>query len=438
MRYRFSRFALAAVATVGLLSGTALTATQALANTPSSYTWQDDSLQANTPFNANSVELGAPSSLPSANVTTSVFCSGGFMSGQPLSVTPTSQGGLKASLGTNPECNSATLSVSTPTALLTPGVYTFDVSASPNPDHNATETAVETVIVSGTPARITQVSTESVTAVLPPNTVYPNIKFTGKDYRYCTGYVNEGGIPLSLPSGAASDPCGYDSAGTALTTQSPNPQGLIGTWATTDLPAGIGFSTTTSGLLVPGTAVPGTYDWATVSDSENGATASETFVLSITGHKVYVYVPGNLGDEVNPFGNGFDVYQQHYTAGAIIAGWTATKGDPATHFVREATSTTNGYRYEAVRADGIASGLCVSDPGGGWGSDPLADGLILTAGACSSNFGIFVNQADGTVKNAVTGLYVSPAGTGAQLRGTTAPTPWGGSKYTWTDLKNLP
>jgi len=37
-----------------------------------------------------------------------------------------------------------------------------------------------------------------------------------------------------------------------------------------------------------------------------------------------------------------------------------------------------------------------------------------------------------------TGLYVSPNGTGAQLRGTTAPSPWGGSAYKWTDYAHLP
>ena len=41
--------------------------------------------------------------------------------------------------------------------------------------------------------------------------------------------------------------------------------------------------------------------------------------------------PGDLGDEVNPFGNGFDVFGQHQAVNAIIVGWTATKADLATH-----------------------------------------------------------------------------------------------------------
>ena len=45
-------------------------------------------------------------------------------------------------------------------------------------------------------------------------------------------------------------------------------------------------------------------------------------------------MPGNLGDEVNGSGNGFDVFQQNYSVNAIVVGWTATRADPATHFIR--------------------------------------------------------------------------------------------------------
>jgi len=50
----------------------------------------------------------------------------------------------------------------------------------------------------------------------------------------------------------------------------------------------------------------------------------------------------------------------------------------------------------------------------------------------------FIPQPDGTLKNVATGLYVNPDGTGAQLRGGTAPSPWGGSAWTWTDHAHLP
>jgi hypothetical protein len=43
--------------------------------------------------------------------------------------------------------------------------------------------------------------------------------------------------------------------------------------------------------------------------------------------------PGTLGDEVNPSGNGFDVFRRHQAVNAIIVGCTAAKADPATHFI---------------------------------------------------------------------------------------------------------
>jgi hypothetical protein len=63
----------------------------------------------------------------------------------------------------------------------------------------------------------------------------------------------------------------------------------------------------------------------------------------------------------------------------------------------------------------VATGLCISDPGGGWAADPLADGLILTP----SNNGPwqqFIPLPDGTLKNVATGLIVNPNGTGAAPR----------------------
>jgi hypothetical protein len=146
--------------------------------------------------------------------------------------------------------------------------------------------------------------------------------------------------------------------------------------------------------------------------------------------------PGNLGDEVNPFGNGFDVYHQQQAVNAIIAGWTATRADPATHFIRLPGTIPGAYRFEYA-PNGVATGLSVSDPGFDAAGTGLKDGLVLRV----SNTGPWqqwIPQANGTLKNAATGLYVSPNGAGAQLRGTTAPSPWGGSAYTWTDYAHLP
>ena len=201
------------------------------------------------------------------------------------------------------------------------------------------------------------------------------------------------------------------------------------------LPGGIVSNSAGRFTIAGSIAAPGAYGSVGVTATDQyGASAQSAFQLVVKAQPVYL--PGNYGDMVNPFGNGFDVYQQHQYAGAIIAGWTATQADPATHFIRLPGTVPGAYKFEYA-PNGVASGLCVSDPGGGWATDPLPDGLILTV----SNNGPwqqFIPQPNGTLRNVATGLVVSPNGTGAQLRGTTAPTPWGGSHYTWTDYAHLP
>ncbi len=201
-----------------------------------------------------------------------------------------------------------------------------------------------------------------------------------------------------------------------------------------NLPGGL----TSGNPLVPGSAYPRIYGGVVYTATDAlGSTFSGTFSLHVFGHEVVPPpAPGNYGNEVNPFGNGFDAYQQAQYPGAIIAGWTATQADPATHFIRLPGTVPGAYKFEYA-PNGVASGLCVSDPGGGWASDPLPDGLIL---AVSNNgpWQQFIPQPNGALKNVATGLVISPNGTGAQLRGTTAPVPWGGSAYTWTDYAHLP
>ncbi|HEV2255292.1 MAG TPA: polysaccharide deacetylase family protein [Streptosporangiaceae bacterium] len=146
--------------------------------------------------------------------------------------------------------------------------------------------------------------------------------------------------------------------------------------------------------------------------------------------------PGTWGDMVNRFGNGFDVYRQRQAVNAVIAGWTAAKADPATHFIRVPGTVKGAYRFDYA-PNGVPTGLSVSEPGYDAAGTGLTDGLVLRA----SNTGPwqqFIPQPNGTLKNAATGHYVNPNDTGAQLRGGTAPSPWGGSVYTWTDYAHLP
>ena len=207
-------------------------------------------------------------------------------------------------------------------------------------------------------------------------------------------------------------------------------------FAESNLPAGLSSGNpalTSSG----GTAAPGSYSGVVVTATDaDGAVLKGTFDLTVEADTVTGSGSASYGDEVNKFGNGFDAFRQHQYPGAIIAGWTASQNDRATHFILNNGTSQGAVQFEyAPRGSG--SGLCVSDPGGGWSSDPLPDGLILAR--CNTGpWQQFVPQSNGTLKNVATGLYVNPAGTGAQLRGGTSPTPWGGSSYTWKDHSTLP
>ena len=202
-------------------------------------------------------------------------------------------------------------------------------------------------------------------------------------------------------------------------------------FAETNLPTGLSSGNPVL-TYVGGTAAPGTYTGVVVTATDaDGAVLHGTFNLTVAANAV-----SNYGDEVNRFGNGFDSFRQHQFAGAIIAGWTATQGDPATHFLLSNGTHQGAFRFEYA-PKGTGSGLCVSDPGGGWSSDPLRDGLILTS--CNTGpWQQFVPQSNGSLRNVATGLYVNPNGTGAQLRGGASPTTWGGSFYRWTDFSSLP
>jgi hypothetical protein len=205
------------------------------------------------------------------------------------------------------------------------------------------------------------------------------------------------------------------------------------TYAESDLPAGLtsGNPLTYSG----GTAAPGTYSGvtATATDSD-GAMLNGTFSLTVSANTVND--TGTEGNEVNKYGNGFDAYKQHDYAGAIIAGWPATQNDPATHFIMNSGSHAGAYQFEYAPS-GSASGLCISDPGGGWSTDPLRDGLVL-AHCNTGPWQQFIPQSDGSLENVATGLYINPDGTGGQLRGGSGAVSWGGSSYTWTGESSLP
>ena len=163
---------------------------------------------------------------------------------------------------------------------------------------------------------------------------------------------------------------------------------------------------------------------------------SRGYTFTDLAGRTAVRAPGSLGDEANRFGNGFDVFRQRRAVNAAVVGWTATRADPATSFIRLPGTIPGAYRFEYAPG-GTATGLFVSEPGYDAAGTGLTDGLVLRASS-TGPWQQFIPQPNGTLKNAATGLVVSPAGTGAQLRGTTAPSPWGGSGYAWTDYAHLP
>ena len=65
--------------------------------------------------------------------------------------------------------------------------------------------------------------------------------------------------------------------------------------------------------------------------------------------------PGNWGDEVNPFSNGFNVLHQRQAVNAIIASWPASKADPAVHFLRIPGTVPGAYRFDYA-PNGVATG----------------------------------------------------------------------------------
>jgi hypothetical protein len=386
----------AATLTLPLLGGTIWAGAAALPASAS--TWQDTALQA---FNVTAA--------PTATGAVVNGAASGSGKGSTLSFTAP-RGEVFASPNFTPGLTDATLTTSTAKSLVltsqntgtaTNGKLTFTIESE---NGSVTCTAAETMAVS-----------ES------------------------TGTLGESSAPTSVPGEkVAVSAFNNNSTGAVEFTGTVTVQSCAVTFSESNLPPGL----TSGNPLVPGSAAPRTdgnfYGGVVYTATDPlGSTFSGTFDLHVFAHAVTPPPPpSNYGDEVNVFGNGFDSYQQHQYPGAIIAGWTATQADPATHFIRHFGTDPGAYQFEYA-PNGSGTGLCVSDPGGGWGSDPLPDGLILTS--CNTGpWQQFYPQRDGTLRNVATGLYVNPNGTGAQLRGGSSPTPWGGSFYRWQGFNQLP
>lgn len=423
---------LAAAAAFAMSAGLGM----AMASPSSAAAWNDTSFQAHSPFPESDLSLGTltPNTDPSTGFQDCLT----LHAIAPGSLHAASSDPAVATAGISGNCLVVTKTTGTGSAPVVAGhAYTFTVTGQPSPSaHNATDATTLTVIPDST---LTSgvAFTRAMQLDTPPNTVYPDVAFTGTETTNCYGYLNK--VHATDPS---TDPCGYDSTDhvTALpkleqhafTVHAVNPASGI---------AASGQSITASGS----TLAPGTYNYATVEGSADGAVASETFSLDVSADPVPVVVPpGDLGDYVNAYGNGLDVFRQHYAAGNIVAGWTATQHDPATLWVRHDTGLKAGgnaiYSIEATRSGGHATGLCLSNPMGGWPDPAGPTGLLVVHCAANPQANKFQQfYTDGShLVSVINGQAVSPHGTGAQLTAS-GPASWpGGSDYSWKDYAHLP
>lgn len=409
---------LAATAAFAMSAGLGVT----MASPSSAAAWNDTSFQAHTPSSGASIALAAPVKVSNTEFTSAITCPG--INTGTLAAHSSAASASATITGTG--CG--TLDVKYTGTGNPAGVFTFTVTGSPAPSgHGATDVAVLVADADHSTA-----VAYGMKMIPPPNTVYPDVQFSGSELISCYGF-HTASLTTSpcVSSGPVTD-LDTRTVANAFSVHAVNPASGI---------AASGQSITASGS----TLAPGTYNYATVEGSADGAVASETFSLDVSADPVPVVLPpGDLGDYVNAYGNGLDVFQQHYAAGNIVAGWTATQHDPATLWVRHDTGLTAGgnaiYSIEATRDGGHATGLCLSNPMGGW-SDPAGPtGLLVVHCAANPQANKFQQfYTDGShLVSVINGQAVSPHGTGAQLTAS-GPASWpGGSDYSWKDDAHLP
>lgn len=171
-------------------------------------------------------------------------------------------------------------------------------------------------------------------------------------------------------------------------------------------------------------------------DGQSWPLATDGNITGVTCPAPTLPPAGNDGNYVNKYGNGLDVFRQHFTVNGQIAGWAATQHDPATRFARHILG--NGNFTLAAAPDGAGTSLCVSNPmGGALPAGALPTGLVERS--CNGSvFQQFKMDTAGHLISVVNGQFVNPAGTGAQMRTGPSAVPWGGSAYAWADYGSLP
>ena len=198
----------------------------------------------------------------------------------------------------------------------------------------------------------------------------------------------------------------------------------ISSFTATGLPPGLSIVNNGGGTAtITGTPTSqGTFTVTVTATDSIGTAGSGSFTWTVT---TAVLAPSNYGDNVNPFGNGFDVFQQHLSVNTPIVSWPVSQHDPATHFLREAEG--GNWRFEYA-PNGVGTGLCVSNPGN--------DLLVLRG--CNTGPWQQFSYVGSNIISAINGQLVNPNGKGAQLTTGPTPTPWGGSVYHWVSFTAFP
>jgi Putative Ig domain len=215
-----------------------------------------------------------------------------------------------------------------------------------------------------------------------------------------------------------------------LTLASSSAGHAISTFSAVGLPPGLSID---SGGTITGTpTASGVYNPIVTATDSIGTTGSNSFSWTVTIGSTPPPPSGNTaactssyGNEVNPYGNGFNDYQQNASVNAVIDGWPATQNDPASHFLCQNEGSNIRLEYAP---HGVGDGLCVSNPG---------DDLLVLRDCNSAIWQQFTPSGRYLI-SAVNGQYVEPNGTGGQLFTSSSHSAWGGDKYNWTAFSSLP